>query len=49
MTGLRCRVCETDYPALATGICARCFGPLEPVYDWDSLVVSRDAIEAGPR
>jgi len=27
---LRCRVCESDYPALANGICVRCFGPLEP-------------------
>jgi len=29
----------------------RCFGPLEPVYDWDAVAreVSRDRIEAGPR
>ena len=48
---LRCRVCESDYPAEANGICARCFGPLEPVYDWDEIarVVSRESIEAGPR
>src|SRR3954470_6293854 len=48
---LRCRVCESDYPALANGICVRCFGPLEPVYDWDELrgVVTRERIEAGPR
>ncbi len=47
---LRCRICESDYPALANGICVRCFGPLEPVYDWDELasVVSRERIEAGP-
>jgi threonine synthase len=46
---LRCRVCESEYPTLATGSCVRCFGPLEPVYDWDSVAVSREAIEAGPR
>ena len=48
---LRCRVCESDYPALANGICVRCFGPLEPVYDWDELrgTVTRERIEAGPR
>jgi threonine synthase len=47
---LRCRVCESEYPAEANGICARCFGPLEPVYDWSRLasVVSRERIEAGP-
>ncbi|MDX6451880.1 MAG: threonine synthase [Gaiellaceae bacterium] len=48
---LRCRVCEAEYPAVASGSCARCFGPLEPVYDWDELArtVSRQSIEAGPR
>jgi threonine synthase len=48
---LRCRVCESDHPAVANGICARCFGPLEPVYDWDELAreVTRESIEAGPR
>ncbi len=48
---LRCRVCESEYPATATGICVRCFGPLEPVYPWDELAsaVSRERIESGPR
>src|SRR3954452_22292681 len=47
---LRCRVCESEYPAVANGICGRCFGPLEPVYDWDEIArtVSRESIEAGP-
>jgi threonine synthase len=47
---LRCRVCESRYPAHATGICVRCFGPLDPVYDWNALAatVSRERIEAGP-
>src|SRR5581483_10517485 len=47
---LRCRVCDSEYPAIANGICTRCFGPLEPVYDWDELArtVSRESIEAGP-
>jgi threonine synthase len=48
---LRCRMCESEYPATADGICMRCFGPLEPVYDWDAIrrSVSRESIEAGPR
>jgi threonine synthase len=48
---LKCRVCEAEYPAVASGSCARCFGPLEPVYDWDELArtVTRESIEAGPR
>ncbi|MDX6476840.1 MAG: threonine synthase [Gaiellaceae bacterium] len=48
---LRCRVCEAEYPALASGSCLRCFGPLEPVYDWDEVArtMTRQRIEAGPR
>src|SRR3954453_1087838 len=48
---LRCRVCEAEYPAVASGSCARCFGPLEPVYDWDAvaLVATRERIAAGRR
>jgi len=48
---LRCRVCEAEYPAVASGACARCFGPLEPVYDWDDVArrATRERIAAGPR
>jgi threonine synthase len=47
---LRCRVCEAEHPAVANGVCLRCFGPLEIVYDWDAISarVSRESIEAGP-
>jgi len=47
---LRCRVCESEYPTVASGSCVRCFGPLEPIYDWDAVArdVSRERIEAGP-
>src|SRR4051812_450037 len=47
---LRCRICESEYPAVANGICVRCFGPLEPVYDWDAIArsVTRESIKAGP-
>jgi threonine synthase len=47
---LRCRVCETQYGLEAIGTCSRCFGPLDPVYDWTSLngSLSRERIEAGP-
>jgi len=50
-TSLRCRICETEYPLDPVGTCTRCFGPLDPVYDWDELGrrVTRESIEAGPR
>jgi threonine synthase len=47
---LRCRACGREYPLEPVGVCARCFGPLDPVYDWETLrrAVTRAAIEAGP-
>jgi len=50
-TALRCRVCETHYDLDPIGVCSRCFGPLDPVYDRDEQrrTVTREAIEAGPQ
>jgi threonine synthase len=47
---LSCRVCATEHPLEATGTCTKCFGPLDPTYDWNALRarVSRSSIEAGP-
>jgi threonine synthase len=47
---LSCRICATEHPLEANGTCSRCFGPLDPVYDWDALraTVSRESIAAGP-
>jgi threonine synthase len=49
-TTLRCRACGTEHPLEPTGICARCFGPLDPVYDLERLAgsVTREGIAAGP-
>ena len=49
-TTLRCRVCETQYPLDPIGVCARCFGPLDPVYDREAQrrTVTHESIEAGP-
>jgi len=46
-TALRCRICETEYLLDPIGVCSRCFGPLDPVYD-PERVVTREQIEAGP-
>jgi threonine synthase len=49
-TALRCRNCETEHALDAIGVCARCFGPLDPVFDPAALAaVTRASIEAGPR
>jgi threonine synthase len=50
-TALRCRICETEYPLDPIGVCARCFGPLDPQYDRDEQrrTVTRESIAAGPQ
>jgi threonine synthase len=47
---LRCRVCDSEYPCDAVGVCTRCFGPLDPIYDWDELAreATRERFAAGP-
>jgi len=49
-TALRCRNCETDHELEGIGICSRCWGPLDPVYDRGKLArtVTRESIAAGP-
>jgi threonine synthase len=49
-SSLRCRSCATEYALEDIGTCTSCFGPLDPVYDWDELArtVSRETIAAGP-
>ena len=47
---LRCRGCGRDYPVEPLNVCDFCFGPLEVVYDYDSISrsISRESIAAGP-
>ena len=48
---LRCRACDAEYPLDPIGVCARCFGPLDPVYDLDEVraTLTREAVAAGPQ
>jgi threonine synthase len=48
---LSCRVCATEHPLEATGSCSRCFGPLDPVYDWDRVreTFTPERLADGPR
>ena len=49
-TALRCRACAAEHPLEAVGICSRCFGPVDPVYDVEELraSVTRASIASGP-
>jgi threonine synthase len=48
--GLRCRACSQPAPIGPSYVCARCFGPLEVVYDEAAIgaTLSRAAIERRP-
>jgi threonine synthase len=50
VSGLQCRECGKQYPKEPLSVCEYCFGPLEVVYDYESLksVVSRSLIESRP-
>ena len=36
-THLSCRKCGTDQPLDGIGTCPSCFGPLDPIYDYEKL------------
>jgi len=48
---LQCKECGHEFPAKATHVCEFCFGPLEVVYDYESIKkrISRESIQKGPR
>jgi threonine synthase len=47
--GLQCHLCKTMFPAEAIYVCDRCLGPLEPVYDYASISLTREEIERRPK
>jgi threonine synthase len=49
-THLSCRKCGTDQPLDGIGTCPRCFGPLDPIYDYEKLrdTVTHGRIADGP-
>jgi threonine synthase len=49
LIGLQCHLCKTTFPALATYVCERCLGPLEPAYNYGAIRVTRDEIAARPK
>jgi threonine synthase len=47
--GLQCHVCKTAFPAEAIYVCDRCLGPLEPVYDYSAITLTREDIARRPK
>jgi threonine synthase len=49
LIGLQCHVCKETAPAAATYVCERCLGPLEPIYDYSAISLTREEIERRPK
>jgi len=49
LIGLQCHLCKTPFPAEAIYVCDRCLGPLEPVYDYRAVRLTREAVESRPK
>jgi threonine synthase len=49
LIGLQCHLCKAKFPAEALWACEKCLGPLEPIYDYAAVKVTRDEIERRPK
>jgi threonine synthase len=49
LLGLQCHVCKSMFPPTAVYACERCLGPLEPVYDYGRMALTRALIESRPK
>ena len=49
LIGLQCHLCKTPYAAEASYVCEKCLGPLEPVYDYEAISLTRSQIERRPK
>jgi threonine synthase len=49
LVGLQCHLCKAKFPAEAIYVCDKCLGPLEPVYDYRAIKVTRAEIESRPK
>jgi threonine synthase len=49
LVGLQCHLCKATFPAEAVYVCDRCLGPLEPVYDYAAIRLTREEIERRPK
>ena len=49
LIGLQCHLCKAVFPAEATYVCEKCLGPLEPMYDYASVKLTRELIGSRPK
>ena len=49
LIGLQCHICRTMFPPEAVYACGKCLGPLEPVYDYSAMHLTRELIASRPK
>ena len=49
LIGLQCHLCKATFPAEAIYVCEKCLGPLEPVYDYSAIHLTREQIGQRPK
>ena len=49
LIGLQCHLCKSRFPAEALYVCGNCLGPLEPVYDYSAIALTREDIARRPK
>jgi threonine synthase len=49
LIGLQCHLCKAKFPAEALWACEKCLGPLEPIYDYAAVTMTREEIERRPK
>ncbi|MCP8308201.1 MAG: threonine synthase [archaeon] len=46
---LKCRECGKEYPPIKIYACEKCFGPLDVIYDYDSIKLDKNSFINRPR
>ena len=49
LIGLQCHLCHSIFPAEAKYVCEKCLGPLEAMYDYSAIALTRALIESRPK
>ena len=49
LIGLQCHLCKATFRPKRSYVCDKCLGPLEPVYDYAAIRVTREEIERRPK
>ena len=49
LIGLQCHLCQSVFAPEAVYACSKCLGPLEPIYDYTAIHLTRNEIASRPK